>query len=85
MIMEKSYDCLHVPRVGEIIQAGSLLNIPKEQVSSFFIYKVLWEATTTGMTPHVYCRRWHHGSRFEEMAQRGWQPTTGQAAIFDED
>lgn len=70
VIAERTFPTTHVPRVGELIDAGAIL--PEEEVSDFFVTEVVYEASADGFVPVVSCRQWLQGDRAEELIERGW-------------
>lgn len=75
----------YVPRVGELIYAGRLVELSDDEPHNFFVTKVIYEATDTGIIPVVTCQQWYKGSRQEELESRGWLPNPGWDLIYDDE
>jgi len=75
----------YVPKAGELIDGGPLLEMPEDEVHNFFVTKVIYETTKTGIIPVVTCRQWLQGSRQEELESRGWLPNTTGYVIHDDE
>lgn len=75
----------YVPRVGELIDGGLLLEIPEGEVQNFFVTKVVYVITKRKIMPVVTCKQWLQGSRQQELESRGWLPNTTGHVIHDDE
>jgi hypothetical protein len=65
----------YVPRVGELINTRGFFKHQLKQSDIFFETKVIYEATRTGLVPHVTCKQWWKGDRLFELQERRWLPS----------
>jgi hypothetical protein len=75
----------YVPKVGELIDGSGLLKLPEDEIQNFFVTKVIYEITKKEIIPVVTCRQWCHGSREDELKERGWLPNTSGNVIHDDE
>jgi|GEM_PF-3259032 len=75
----------YVPKVGELIDGGLLLDLPEDEVQNFFVTKVIYVINKEKMFPVITCRQWLNGSRQEELESRGWLPNTTGHVIHDDE
>jgi len=75
----------YVPKVGELIDGGLLLEIPEGEPQNFFVTKVIYVIDKKKIMPVVTCRQWLQGSRQQELELRGWLPNTRGDIIHDDE
>ena len=75
----------YVPKVGELIDGGLLLELPEDDVQNFFVTKVIYVINKKKMFPVITCTQWLHGYRQEELECRGWLPNTTGYTIHDDE
>ena len=75
----------YVPKVGEIIDGGLLLELPEDEVQIFFVTKVIHVINKEKIFPVITCKQWLQGSRQEELESRGWLPNTTGHIIHDDE
>lgn len=85
LIKDIEIESEYVPKVGELIDAGLLLDIPEGEVQNFFVTKVIYVINKEKMFPVVTCKQWLQGSRQEELESRGWLPNKTGYTIHDDD
>lgn len=82
----QAIDTPFVPRVGELLDAGSWLDTNKQEVSTFIVRSVIYRVGPGGMTPLITAQQWHKGIRHDLLAQRGWAPPGDSELLsYDED
>jgi hypothetical protein len=75
----------YVPKAGELIDGGLLLELPEDEVQNFFVTKVIYVIDKKKIMPVVTCRQWLQGSRQWELESRGWLPNTTGNVIHDDE
>jgi hypothetical protein len=75
----------YVPKAGELIDASLFLELPEDEIQNFFVTKVIYVINKEKMFPVVTCKQWCHGSRQDELRERGWLPNTSGYTIHDDE
>ena len=84
LIKSVEIESQYIPKVGELIDAGILLELPKDEVHNFFVSKVIYEIDKKKIIPIITCFQWLQGHRQMELEMRGWLPNTTGHLIHDD-
>ena len=75
-----------IPRVGELIDAHSYLNLERSEIGDFFVLSVIYKLTSEGFVAYITARQWLKGLRHQELQGRGWlTPPDLETLAHDED